>query len=65
MGWKSTVTLSREEAMGLIVQRLHMGISNRELGDIMDSIFGDDSNLPYFGHNFIIVDKIEKDENTL
>lgn len=59
MGWKSTVTIEREEAMVLIVSRLSQ-LSNCEISDVLESMgFGDNLELSYFGHNFTVVDKLE------
>ena len=64
MGWKSTLTLSRETALATIMgelAKIHLK-SNTELGDLMDEMFGDDIERPYYGHNFLVVDKL-KDED--
>jgi hypothetical protein len=58
MGWKSTIDVSREEAKRAIMARLDLlnGKSNKELADMMEGIgYGDDANLMYFGHDFIVV----------
>ena len=68
MGWKSTISISREEATELIFRKLSQvhSLSNNELGDMLESMgFGEDTNLPYYGHNFRVQDKIEGDENNL
>ena len=62
MGWKSTITLTRREAITAIRQCLetYETKSNFELEEIMyDLGIGDDPNKPYFGHNFEIVDNDE------
>ena len=59
MGWKSTIEISRSEAINLIIRRLtdSENLSNRELEDILEGIgFGDNLDLPYYGYNFNIVD---------
>jgi len=68
MGWKSTIWLTRQEAINAIEDaKLKAGyddpykhISNDQLDAMMyDLDIGDDPNLPYYGHNFIVVDKVE------
>lgn len=64
MGWKSTLTITRDEAITAIITemaKLHQK-TNSELEDIMGTMFGDDADKPYFGHNFWIVDELEEDE---
>ncbi len=65
MGWKSTVDITREEAIKLVFSRLstvHM-MSDRELCGLLDQLgYGEDTNLPYYGHNFMIREK-EEDDN--
>ena len=57
MGWKSTVDITREEALVLIYTFINKA-SDGELAEIMSAMgFGDNINLPYFGHNFLIVDE--------
>ena len=57
MGWKSTVDISRKEAMRLIHGRIDE-LSDRDLADVLETMgFGDDTNLPYYGHNFFVIDK--------
>lgn len=59
MGWKSTIRISRTEAKRLIVEKMDIlaGVSNSELENKVESLgYGDDTNLPYYGHNFIVVD---------
>jgi len=62
MGWKSTVEITRDEAIRLIFEKLGYGnnLSNSELADLVESLgYGDDTDLPYFGHNFIVRDNAE------
>ncbi len=62
MGWKSTVTISRDEAISLINARLrnYEDRSNEELGDLLEEFgYGDNSDLPYYGANFHVTDEID------
>ena len=60
MGWKSTVIISRQEAIELILKRGDMWyLTNEELGDMLDDLYGDDTELEYYGHNFIINDNVK------
>jgi hypothetical protein len=66
MGWKSTIDISREEAISLIQSRLTNDIlnemSNRELEDMVEDMgFGETPGLPHFGHNFIVVNEIKEE----
>ena len=63
MGWKSTVDITRKEVIDLIISRTDRSVfeemSNEELENIIIGLgFGDDLDLPYFGHNFNIVNEI-------
>lgn len=60
MGWKSTLKLSREDAISAIIREIYI-INNEELGYIMGDMFGDDTEKQYFGHNFWIVDNIDNE----
>ena len=76
MGWKSTISITREQATEAILiaqnkkrEDPFAGYSNRELEEMLYELeVGDDRNLPYFGHNFIVhdnqdeIDKIEQEE---
>lgn len=54
MGWKSTITIKKEEAQSLLIQRI-LTCSDTELEDALVSLgYGDDVNLPYYGYNFRI-----------
>ena len=56
MGWKSTKTISRRKALKIILEKLEFS-SNDELGNALEALgFGDNTELPYFGHNFTVVD---------
>lgn len=60
MGWKSTVDISRDEAIRLIHKRLNNidELSNEELSEMLGSIgYGDDVGLKYLGCNFYVTDK--------
>lgn len=62
MGWKSTIELTRREAINAIMQCLEKTpydeMSNEELEEIMYGLgLGDDIDKPYFGHNFTITDE--------
>jgi hypothetical protein len=61
MGWKSTIDITRDEAISAIIvavnNKQYEEMSNEELKDLMYGLnIGDDVNLPYFGHNFSIVE---------
>lgn len=57
MGWKSTVDITRTQALALIMEyALQCGnLSDVELEDLLETLgYGDNTNLPYFGYNFNI-----------
>jgi hypothetical protein len=60
MGWKSTVDITRKEAIKLIFTRMadvHT-MSDYDLGQMLETLgYGEDMNLPYYGHDFLIIDK--------
>ena len=58
MGWKSTVTISRQEAIELILKRGNSlnELTNDELSDRVGDLYGDDPNLEYYGANFYVSD---------
>jgi len=57
MGWKSTVTITRSKALELIMSRL-LNCSDDELSNAVEALgFGDNTQLPFFGHNFTIGDE--------
>ena len=70
MGWKSTITITRRQAIEAIMKVLEKTPydekTNEELDEIMISLgIGNEVGKPYFGHNFWIVDTDEdlpKDE---
>lgn len=60
MGWKSTITISREAAINAILDILkekspYHRMTNDELERCMYNLgIGEDVDKPYFGHNFEI-----------
>ena len=67
MGWKSTIDITREQAiaaiMGSVKKTPYDDMTNRELEEVMyDLNIGDDLDKPYFGRNFNIVDKLDEEE---
>ena len=68
MGWKSTIRISREEALELVfkfISKVHT-LSDSELEDFLERLgYGEDSNLPYFGYNFNIVHDTKNDSDAL
>lgn len=59
MGWKSTIDITREEAIKAIVEKMAIlhDKTNLELEEMLeDHGFGDDTSLRWYGHNFIITD---------
>jgi hypothetical protein len=64
MGWKSTKTISRDEAIAAITAEMAKVYqkSNSELESIMRDTFGDDTDKPYYGHNFTVVDEVDENE---
>ena len=62
MGWKSTKTLSRQEAIVLIVQNLY-NLNNEQLENTLGGMFGDDPALPHYGRNFSVRDTVDEEED--
>jgi hypothetical protein len=65
MGWKSTIDITRDEAMRLINIKLGKAsrMSDNQLADFLEELgFGDDPNLPYCGHNFNVCDEDDEAE---
>ena len=67
MGWKSTLTITREAAIDAILKSLdtkpYDKISNEELENMMYSLnIGDDIKKPYYGYNFNVVDRESETE---
>lgn len=64
MGWKSTVDISRKTAIELIQNRL-LTASNSQLGNAVEYLgYGDDLNLDFYGHNFMVHDNCEDEERS-
>lgn len=60
MSWKSTKTITREEAIKLITTHIE-NFSNEELANGLEKLgFGDNLNLPYCGYNFSVKDFISE-----
>lgn len=62
MGWKSTIDLTRREAIIAIMKAMDKtpfdDMSNEELESMMYGLdIGDDLDKPYYGHNFTIIDE--------
>jgi hypothetical protein len=62
MGWKSTLEITRKEAITAIIVSLNKTIydemTNEQLEEIMYNLdIGDDIDKPYYGYNFIINDE--------
>lgn len=70
MGWKSTIEITRQEAIFAIVNALkdktpYSDMTNEELENMMYELnIGDELGLPYFGHNFIIKNTEEEINNS-
>jgi hypothetical protein len=65
MGWKSTIEITRDEAIRLIFNKLSEAhkMSDNQLADVVESLgYGDDPDLPYFGHNFIVKDNADTED---
>jgi hypothetical protein len=63
MGWKSTRTITRQRALELIMSRL-LNATDREVADSLESLgFGENTDLPYYGHNFMIGDEDDAKED--
>jgi hypothetical protein len=68
MGWKSTIEITREEAIRLIQKRtldeVLQVMSNKELELIVEGMgYGDNPDWKYFGHNFFVVNEIKEYED--
>ena len=50
MGWKSTITISREEALNIIANANLEEMSNEDLAVIVEAVLGCENH----GHNYII-----------
>ena len=63
MGWKSTRTITRQRALELIMSRL-LSATDREVADALESLgFGENTDLPYYGNNFMIGDEDDAKED--
>lgn len=65
MGWKTTVKITREQAINLILsarsRKPYDKKTNEELEQLLyENDYGDNPKLSHFGHNFIVVDKVEE-----
>lgn len=57
MGWKSTVDITRTQAIALVLDFALQcaNLSDSELEDLLEQLgYGENINLPYFGMNFKI-----------
>lgn len=64
MGWKSTLDITRREAIIAIMEAMEKTpydhLSNKQLEEMMDDLsIGDNPELPYYGHNFSVYDNRE------
>ena len=60
MGWKSTIDITREEAIRLAINAMSKvyTMSDSELEDFIEELgYGDTPGMEYFGHNFNIINK--------
>lgn len=69
MGWKSTIEITRKEAIQAIISSLdkipYYEMTNEQLEDMMYQLdIGVDLNKPYYGHNFIIRNSEDEIENS-
>jgi len=54
MGWKSTIEITRDNALSLIMSQIHCA-SDDELSSTLESLgFGENEELEYYGHNFMV-----------
>jgi len=68
MGWKSTIEITRKEAIAAIEKALNRDhyedFTNEELEQMMYGLdIGDDIELPYHGYEFIIRDNEDEINN--
>lgn len=64
MGWKSTVVITRKEALELVFKRLASAheLSDNELANLVETLgYGELVGLDYYGHNFMIGEKQTQD----
>jgi hypothetical protein len=68
MGWKSTIFLTRDQAIEAIIKSMNPipfdEMSNDQLEDMMYGLnIGDDTNKPYYGYTFSVFDTAEDVDN--
>ena len=69
MGWKSTIEITRKEAIQAIISSLdktpYDEMTNEQLEDMMYQLdIGDDVDKPYYGYNFIIRNNEDEIDNS-
>lgn len=69
MGWKSTIEITRKDAIKAIMESLdrtpYDGMSNEQLEEMMYRLdIGDDIKKPYFGYNFTVLDTEDEVDNS-
>ena len=69
MGWKSTIEITRSEAIKAIIESIdktpYDEMSNEQLEEMMYQLdIGDDVDKPYYGHNFTIRNSKDEINNT-
>lgn len=60
MGWKSTIDITRDEAIRLSINAMSKvyTMSDSELEDFLELLgYGETQGMEYFGHNFNIITK--------
>ena len=67
MGWKSTIDITREEAISAILKSVDIepleNMTNSELENVMYRMgIGDEPGKPYYGHNFNIITRENEDD---
>lgn len=65
MGWKSTKEITKEKAIELIARRMYSATDNQLAYAVEVLGYGDETDLPYYGCNFMIVDKESQEEEYL
>ena len=69
MSWKSTIEITRREAIQAIISSLdktpYDEMTNEQLENMMYQLdIGDDFNKPYYGHNFTIRNSEDEIDNS-
>ena len=69
MGWKSTIEITRKEAIQAIISSLdktpYDEMTNEQLEDMMYQLdIGDDAHKPYYGYNLIIRNNEDEIDNS-